>query len=259
VVAAVALVALGIAAFSTAAARTAGTAKAAPTCFGRTATITGTQQGEVIRGTSGPDVILAFGGNDSVLSRQGNDFVCSGAGNDTIHGAEGFNRMNGGNGHDYIDGRRGPANIVLGGNGPDHVEAEGKIDGGPGDDILETYGYQPASASQIADVTHGGTGRDDIYGCGGAVASQRPTTAPGPPREQSWAWPACYSGDTGNAERLSGGPDNDNIFGGGGDDHLAGQDDNDHLYGEDGNDDLNGGRGRDTCKQNAGTGSRTSC
>src|SRR3954447_12185760 len=113
VVATVALVAVGIAAFSTAAARTAGGAKAAVTCFGKVATITGTQQGEVIKGTSGRDVIASLGGHDTVLSRQGNDFVCAGAGNDTVHAAEGFNRIFGGDGDDYMDGRRGPGNIVI--------------------------------------------------------------------------------------------------------------------------------------------------
>jgi Ca2+-binding RTX toxin-like protein len=259
VVAAVTAVVLGAAAFSTAAARNSGAAKAAPTCFGRTATITGTRQGEVIRGTSGLDVIASLAGRDTVLSRQGPDFVCSGPGNDTVHAAEGFNRIFGGDGDDYMDGRRGPGNIVIGGKGRDHVQAEGRIDGGPGNDIIETHGYQSPSVSPVPDVTHGGTGSDDIYGCGSMPAPERPTTPPGSPRHQAGIWPDCYTLEPGNGERLFGGPDNDNIFGGGGNDHLAGADGNDGLYGEDGNDDLNGGRGRDTCKQNAGTGSRTSC
>lgn len=255
-VATVALLATGL---SLAAMLAAAAARSTPTCFGKAPTITGTPQGEVIRGTSGPDVIMSFGGNDSVLALQGDDYVCSGAGNDTIHGAEGFNRMNGGDGRDWIDGRRGPGNIVLGGDGPDHIEAEGKLSGGPGDDIVESYGYVKPSLSPVPDVTHGGTGRDDIYGCGGTVAPQRPTTAPGAPRERSWAWPDCYTGGLGNAEVLAGGPDGDDVFGGGGNDRLEGGGGNDALYGEDGNDDLNGGPGRDTCRQNAGTGTRTNC
>jgi Ca2+-binding RTX toxin-like protein len=231
----------------------------APTCFGQNVTIMGTPQSEVIRGTSGRDVIISLAGNDAVLSRQGDDYVCSGPGNDTIHGAEGFNRMDGGDGHDWIDGRRGPGNIVLGGDGPDHLEAEGRLDGGRGNDIIENYGYANPSLSPVPDVSLGGTGNDDIYGCGGTVAPQRPTAAPGPTREQSWAWPNCYSGSPGNAEQMSGGPDDDNVFGGGGNDQLNGNGGNDALYGEDGNDDMNGGPGTDTCKQNAGTGTRTSC
>jgi Ca2+-binding RTX toxin-like protein len=233
--------------------------RAGPTCFGKAPTMTGTPHGEVIKGTSGPDVIMSLGGNDSVLSRQGDDYVCSGAGNDTIHGAEGFNRMDGGAGRDWIDGRRGPGNIVNGGDGPDHIEAEGKLDGGRGKDIIESYGYVDPGLSPVPDVTHGGEGDDDIYGCGGAIASQRPTTAPGPPGQRSWAWPDCYTAGLGNRELLAGGPDDDTVFAGGGDDRLKGQDGNDKLYGEDGNDSLDGGPGRDSCTQNAGHGPRTSC
>jgi Ca2+-binding RTX toxin-like protein len=252
-----AVIAFGGAALSAGAA--APGASNAPTCFGKTATIIGTPQSEVIRGTSDPDVIVSLAGNDGVLSRQGDDYVCSGAGNDTIHGAEGFNRMDGGGGHDWIDGRRGPGNIVRGGDGPDHLAAEGRLDGGAGNDIIESYGYLNPSLSPVADVSVGGKGDDDIYGCGGTVAPQRPTIAPGPARERSWAWPDCYSASLGNAEQLSGGADDDTVFGGGGNDGLNGNGGNDALYGEDGNDDMNGGRGRDTCRQNAGTGTRTAC
>jgi Ca2+-binding RTX toxin-like protein len=244
---------------SAAGAGTAGAGGNSPTCFGKRATIVGTPHGEVIRGTSGRDVIVSFGGRDGILAKEGNDFVCSGSGNDTIHGAEGFNRMNGGGGHDWIDGRRGPGNIVIAGTGPDHVEAEGKLDGGAGDDIIESYGYQDPSLSPVADVAKGGTGDDDIYGCGGTVSPARPATPPGPPREQSWAWPGCYTAGPGNAERLVGGPDDDTIFAGGGGDSLEGNNGSDRLYGEDGNDDMNGGRGADTCQQGAGNGSVTSC
>lgn len=254
-----AIVALVIASLSLAVTWTVAGARSAPTCFGTTPTITGTPQGEVIRGTSGPDVIMSFGGNDGVLSRQGNDYVCSGSGNDTVHAAEGFNRVNGGDGDDWIDGRRGPGNVVLGGDGADHVEAEGKIDGGAGDDIIESYGYLDPSLSPVPDIATGGAGRDDMYGCGATVAPQRPTTAPGAPRERSGAWPACYTGGPGNGEVLAGGPDPDRIFGGDGNDRLQGQDGSDALYGEVGNDDLDGGPGSDVCAQNAGTGSRISC
>ena len=251
-----AVIAFGGAALSAAAGPTTSTN---PTCFGQNVTIMGTPQSEVIRGTSGRDVIISLAGNDGVLSRQGNDYVCSGPGNDTIHGAEGFNRMNGGDGHDWIDGRRGPGNIVMGGDGPDHLEAEGRLAGGRGNDIIESYGYLSPSVSPVPDVTVGGKGDDDIYGCGGTVAPQRPSIPPGSPREQSWAWPDCYSGSLGNAEQLSGGADDDTVFGGGGNDQLKGNDGNDALYGEDGNDDMNGGRGRDTCMQNAGSGTRIAC
>jgi Ca2+-binding RTX toxin-like protein len=253
------IIVLGAGAFGAAATGTRAHGAGSPKCFGKRPTILGTPHGEVIRGTSHRDVIISFGGKDGVLSREGNDYVCSGTGNDTIHGAEGFNRMNGGAGGDWIDGRRGPGNIVIGGKGADHVEAEGKIAGNAGNDILESYGYLDPSLSPVPDMTHGGTGDDDIYGCGGTVAAERPTTPPGPPREHSWAWPDCYSGDLGNAELLAGGPGADSVFGGGGNDQLRGNEDDDSLFGEDGNDNLDGGPGRDTCEQEAGTGTQTGC
>src|SRR3954451_1017113 len=122
----------------------------------------GTQQGDTIKGTAGPDVIVSLGGDDHVLPRQGDDYVCSGDGNDTVHGAEGYNRLDGGPGKDYLDGRRGPGNIVIGGDGADHIQAEGELSAGSGNDIVESYGYQTPGASPVPDVTIGGSGNDQI-------------------------------------------------------------------------------------------------
>ena len=231
----------------------------ARTCFGKSPTILGTPHRDSIKGTSGRDVIISLGGDDSVRSGQGNDYVCAGSGDDNVHAAEDFNHVNGGPGDDWIDGRRGPGNVVIGGKGADHVQAEGKLDGGSGNDTLESYGYLDPADSPVPDVTDGGSGKDQIYGCGGTPAPQRPATAPGPPRQQAWAWPECYIGGNGNAELLKGGADEDRVFGGGGSDRLQGNGGKDRLYGEDGNDDLNGGSGTDTCRQGPGTGSLTGC
>src|SRR5436189_5074058 len=80
------------------------------TCFGKRATIVGTQHADVIHGTTHRDVIISLDGNDHVYAGQGPDFVCAGPGDDVVHGAEGFNRMHGGPGKDWLDGRRGPGN-----------------------------------------------------------------------------------------------------------------------------------------------------
>src|SRR5215211_1019285 len=229
-------------------------AAATPKCFGRTATIVGTQQGETIRGTTGPDVIVSLGGDDQVLSRQGKDYVCSGNGNDKVHGAEGYNRLDGGSGNDWLDGRRGPGNIVIGGGGADHIQAEGKLIGGSGNDIIESYGYLDPGVSPVPDVTIGGDGNDQIYGCGGTPSPERPATAPGPPRQRAWAWPGCYTGGAGNDELFKGSDGDDRIFGGGGNDQLHGNDDRDRLYGEDGNDRLRGGKGTDICEADPSSG-----
>ena len=48
-------------------------ASAAPTCYGKSATIVGTPQADTIRGTPGDDVIVADGGNDNVNGSTGTD------------------------------------------------------------------------------------------------------------------------------------------------------------------------------------------
>jgi Ca2+-binding RTX toxin-like protein len=233
-----------------------GAAKA-PTCFGKRPTILGTQHHDSIRGTNGRDVIISFGGHDGIRSRRGNDYVCAGPGDDVVHAAEDVNHMNGGPGDDWLDGRRGPGNVVIGGDGADQVQAEGKIDGGPGNDTLESYGYLDPALSPFPDVTDGGPGNDRIYGCGGPFASQRPSA--GPPN--AWAWPDCYPRDQAgpSAELLIGGGDNDRIFGGGDNDRLRGSGGNDGLYGEQGNDEIDGGSGTDVCDQGPGSGTVTGC
>ncbi len=232
----------------------------ARTCFGKHPTILGTQHGDRIKGTNGRDVIISLGGTDYIKARRGNDFVCAGPGDDDIHGAEGFNHLNGGPGDDWIDGRRGPGNVVIGSKGDDLVQAEGKIDGGSGNDTVMSYGYHSPSASPVPDVTDGGPGKDQIYGCGVAGAPQRPP----PPPHTRGVWPDCWigaptAGWRGNAELLKGGSDDDKVFGGGGNDQLQGNDGTDRLYGEDGNDDIDGGTGTDACDQGPGTGSLTGC
>src|SRR5215211_2983024 len=95
----------------------------APTCFGRHATVLGTNGSDSIQTGSGNDVIISLGGRDYINSREGNDYVCAGRGDDNVHGAEGFNHLNGGPGADWLDGRRGPGNVVVGSKGADLLQA----------------------------------------------------------------------------------------------------------------------------------------
>jgi len=210
---------------------------AAQKCFGKNPTKVGTSGNDTLIGTNGRDVIIGRGGRDHIRSRQGTDFVCAGSGDDVVHGAEGVNYMNGGPGDDWLDGRRGPGNVSIGGRGDDLIQAEGKIDGGPGNDEIESYGYEQASASPFADVTDGGGGRDRISGC----ASGRVCVTPG------------------NGELLKGGPKKDRVFAGDGPDRVRGNGGNDRLYGENGNDSINGGSGTDVCDQGPGTGTLRRC
>ena len=53
---------------------------AKPKCFGRVATIVGTNGDDEITGTNGRDVIVSKRGNDTIDARRGRDFVCTGRG-----------------------------------------------------------------------------------------------------------------------------------------------------------------------------------
>src|SRR6185312_17495539 len=54
---------------------------ATPTCFGQTATVTGTAGDDTaLTGTSGADVIVGLGGNDTISGGGGNDLICGNAG-----------------------------------------------------------------------------------------------------------------------------------------------------------------------------------
>ncbi len=94
------------------------------TCFGRRATITGTDHADVIEGTTHRDVILAGDGNDQVDGMGGNDLVCGGPGDDFISGGDGQDRLDGGPGDDGVYGRDG-ADLELGGPGNDELTGGG--------------------------------------------------------------------------------------------------------------------------------------
>ena len=70
-------------------------AQAAPTCFGRTATIVGTDapDGDNLNGTDGVDVIVGLGGRDQIAALGGDDFICGGDGGDYIQGEGGADRI----------------------------------------------------------------------------------------------------------------------------------------------------------------------
>ena len=51
-----------------------------PTCFGKPATILGTQQSDRIQGTAGDDVIVGLKGRDYIEGNGGDDLICGGPG-----------------------------------------------------------------------------------------------------------------------------------------------------------------------------------
>src|SRR5882757_2991612 len=77
----------------------AATARVAPTCFGRPATIVGHG---VIHGTAHADVIVGSRGADRIVGGGGNDRICAGGGDDTVEGGDGSDRIEGGSGDDRV-------------------------------------------------------------------------------------------------------------------------------------------------------------
>jgi Ca2+-binding RTX toxin-like protein len=165
---------------------------ATPSCFGRPATIVGTDGPDRLVGQSGvADVIYAGGGDDTV---EGGDFyeddavpgtapdlLCGGPGNDHIDGGPGDDKINGGDGNDEVNGGRG-ADLVQGNAGDDRVIDESLADadamddtlrGGTGNDYLvtafgEDKAYGDAGNDTLVDsecstsYLNGGSGSDSF-------------------------------------------------------------------------------------------------
>ena len=55
-------------------------------CFGRRATVVGTEETEVLRGTRGDDVISGLSGRDTIYAGRGSDLICAGTGSDRVLG-----------------------------------------------------------------------------------------------------------------------------------------------------------------------------
>jgi Ca2+-binding RTX toxin-like protein len=86
-------------------------AQAARACFGKTATILGTNGKDRLRGTPRADVIVGRGGRDRIHGRGGNDRICGADGHDTLRGGPGKDRVKGNGGSDVLWGDGG--NDVL--------------------------------------------------------------------------------------------------------------------------------------------------
>jgi hypothetical protein len=135
-------------------------------CVGRTPTMVGTEQADVINGTEADDVIVAGGGGDQVSGLGGNDVICGGSGDDTIQGGDGTDVVTGQQGDDFVDGGVpgccGPGNsgddIVRGEQGRDQLHASdfgnNTLEGGEDNDVL--HGWQGN------DTLEGGDGEDAL-------------------------------------------------------------------------------------------------
>lgn len=159
-----------------------GAAQAAPTCFGKRATIVGTRGDDTLRGTARPDVIHARGGVDRVLGAGGHDLIClgdggsepaelpevarGGAGDDRIAGADGHDALVGNSGDDRLFG--GPGYDTMdGGRGHDRLEdvfgPNGYFVGGPGNDTMLGSDQRDEFSDDLGnDTIEAGDGADQI-------------------------------------------------------------------------------------------------
>jgi hypothetical protein len=225
-------------------------AEAAPaaTCRGEAATIVGTPKGERLVGTPGPDVIVARGGNDVVRGRGGDDVVCGGDGADALRGGSGDDRLHGQREARVSD--RGGTYFV-----PD------LLDGGPGDDVLDTGGdarWVNFGAHGVLDYTaaRAGVTVDLAAGTATGQGSDTLVVASGPDCDLD-----CYGTEVrGSAhdDVVSGTETNDDLVGNAGDDRIDGRGGADQLSadpsapGVTGDDTLEGGPGDDFLTAHAG-------
>ena len=253
-------------------------------CFGRPATIIGTDADDVIEGTDGDDVIVALDGNDTIDAGAGDDRICAGPNtavlpedyasmkSDVVRGGAGDDRIDGGPGIDLLYGDAG-SDRIWGGTNPDplqweldagthHLEAE-TLEGGAGRDVLD--------AGPGDDVLRGGTGRDVLLGGagedtllgqaggdlvrGGAGADwiSEPDLCcragmPPFPAGRSGATPDDGAGAgtvVTDVSRLRGKSRSHRLYGGPGDDVVRGDATGDRISGNTGDDLLTGHNGRD--------------
>lgn len=219
-----------------------------PTCFGRQATIVGTEDAEVIVGTVGPDVIVGGGGRDVIRGLAGRDYLCRGHIGDPLHDPV----IRGGRGDDHLHGTVG---ALWGGPGDDMlVTRGGAMAGGQGDDTL----LAPHADGNAVPGAAPGPGRDLVSG---TIFRLGYSTAPGPVRINLLRNRAFGQGVdrirgigyliAGSAfdDIITGDHHANEIWGNGGDDVMYGRRGDDQLWEDhDGGSDVGyGGPGGDSC------------
>jgi Ca2+-binding RTX toxin-like protein len=238
------------------------TATAAVTCFGKRATLVGTNRSERLVGTTGSDVIVGLGGNDLIKGLGGNDRICAG----TDEGGEfgGFDDVvYAGPGDDRVAGDGGP-DVLYGGTGTDHLNGGADPDqllgqaggdllngGGSDDSLAGGNGNDLLTGGEAADVLEGGLGADTVSGglgldqatfvhASGSVqvnlSSGTSTGSAGTDRltgieEVVGSNYADRLTASGTGSSLDGGPGDDLLLGGAGDDLLVGGSGADTLEG----------------------------
>ena len=193
-------------------------ARKAPLCFGKKATIVGTNRDPIrsvkLVGTARSDVIVGLGGSDRIEGRGGDDLICAGGGEDYVLAGDGDDKLRGGARMDTL----------IGGKGRDHMWGGGNTDslrGGSGDDRL--FGGSGHEDSLI-----GGAGNDLLDGGRGYDLAE------------FWDSPGGIEADLTTGTATGYGDDElisiEGLIGSNGDDALTGDDLSNNLQGGDGND-----------------------
>jgi hypothetical protein len=136
-------------------------------CFGRAATILGSDGRDRLVGTRGRDVIFGLGGNDRILGRGGRDLICGGTGRDRISAGGGRDRVAGEQGKDRLWLQAGrdagfggfATDLIAGSTGHDRLLGEGD-----NDRLLGAAGNDKLFGGNANDVLLGGKGNDRLRG-----------------------------------------------------------------------------------------------
>ena len=238
-------------------------------CFGKVATIVGTDGPDFLKGTRGPDVIVGLGGTDEIWAFAGNDLVCGGPNPDSddreyILGGGGDDKLSGGSGSDELQGERGDdilrggpggwaGNVLNGRDGNDRIyggNGDDQIWGGDGNDVMQGRGW--------TDAIEAGAGRDRLSGGedgprgdmlwhysapNGVRVDLAAGVASGHGRDVLDGFENIVGSDHGDV--LLGNERANRFLGGGGADELVGRGGDDCLVGQEGRNEARGGAGRD--------------
>ena len=251
-----------IAALSTAMAPAA--AAATPECFGKKATIVGTNGSDTLRGTAASDVIVGKGGEDVILGRGGSDLICGSGGPDLIRGDGGNDKLNGGPGQDKIYYNSAASGVTVslltgratGGSGSDIVKgfedivgsnSADQITGSNGQNLISSLnGNDSVDGAGGLDTIEGGAGDDDLDGGGAGEInivwydSSFATQGPSGPVTVDLAGGTAVAPD--GSDTIA---NFDTAVGSRFDDVLTGDSQDNFLLGGEGNDALNGAGGFD--------------
>jgi Ca2+-binding RTX toxin-like protein len=143
---------------------------ARPSCYGKVATIVGTEGDDFIKGTARSDVIVGRGGKDRIDGGEGNDIICGGSGGgryktgdlvaqQELRGGPGNDVIIGGPDKDLILDRAG-VDLLIGRGGSDYLaEYDKRVD--PQSDVLRGgAGQDTLTSFRGADQLQGGAGND---------------------------------------------------------------------------------------------------